>query len=60
MTEPSTLFRSDTRQAVAASRTTSRVNTDQQGFFTGLDIAGAAVAVVMIWGPLAAGAFFSS
>lgn len=60
MSEPSTLSRSGTQQPAAALRTTSRTSTDRQGFFTGLDMAGAAVAVVMIWGPLAAGAFLGS
>lgn len=59
MTMSSTPSDSNTRQTVAATRA-ANVHYGDRSFFTGQDIGGAVLTVIMIWGPLAAGAFLGS
>ena len=58
--QPSTLSRNNTDQARAKSNTTFLASTDRAGIFTGQDIDGAVLIAMIIWGPLAAGAFLRS
>ena len=50
----------DIRHQAATTRRAATYHTTDQSTFTGQDMAGGLLIVIMIWGPLAAGAFLGS
>lgn len=59
MTMQATHTDTDTRHQPSTTRRATSYHTTDQSIFTAQDIAGAVLIVIMIWGPLAAGAFLA-